>query len=70
METANIKWSDRPWFLKDFPSATQTRIKQIEPNRPVKIDIVGGGILYIRRVSLNRFQCGIEGSGFTLPVAS
>ncbi len=55
----NIRWSRRPWTLKDFPENLQTRLRKLEANQPILSEKVNGDNLYVRRVGLNRYQCGL-----------
>ncbi len=59
MPDDKIKWSPRQWVLTEFPQNLQIRLRQLEPNRPVLTDQINGDAVYVRRVSLDRFQCGI-----------
>jgi hypothetical protein len=64
----NIQWSPRPWTLKDFPQTLQSRLRKLQPNQPLLTDKINGDDLYVRRVGINRFQCGFVGAR-NLPAA-
>lgn len=51
-----IDWQPRPWTLRDFPEATQDRLRQLDFNRTITV-CVGDKALYIKRVGFNRFLC-------------
>lgn len=61
MPEDNIKWSPRPWTLKDFPENLHTRLRKLATNQPLLTDKINGDEMYVRRVGLNRFQNGVTG---------
>ncbi len=60
MPDENIEWSPREWVLAEFCENLQVRLRQLEPNRPILTDQINGDTVYVRRVAMNRFQCGIS----------
>ncbi len=49
-----IDWQPRPRTLKEFPEATQARLRQLDFNRTITV-CVGDEAMYVRRIRLNQF---------------
>ncbi len=59
MSDNNVKWSPRPWALREFPEDLHSQLQQLELNLPLLTDRINGDELYVRRVGLDHFECGL-----------
>jgi hypothetical protein len=50
-----INWHPRPRALKEFPPDSQVRLRQLDFNRTITIDIENK-TLHVRRTGLDKFQ--------------
>jgi hypothetical protein len=59
-----INWNPRPRALKEFPTDTQVRLRQLDFNRTITI-YFGSKELYVRRTALDKFQWCEAADGHT-----
>ncbi len=59
MSEKTIRWSPIKQNLGYFQDNLQIRLRQLEPNRPLRTDQINGDEVYVRRVDSNIFQCGV-----------